>query len=238
MADKYYIIGPFKGHETGVGCGDFLSPLGLHMIAFLLTVILLIISPLRNSIFEHSYVIEMFFKKYVTIGYGIIVFIVCLFCSERNFLLRIALSLAEAAATMGALWLFFHFVFSYNGSFPFSLYNFICDKLYGLQDVIRILLHVLLLIICYLLFFSPIILLAILYTVFDKVNENSTMSNYFLSGYFRVICFISLMLGFVLFHPAYRVYDMSIAKGGWALIVALLTYLPTSFFSYKMSGGD
>ena len=227
--------------DTGsdFGCvGAFIMHQGLIVFTCFLTILLLIISPLHNSLLGHTFEIERFLNKYVVLGYAAIVLLVCIFTAECNVLLRIVFGLVQAAATAGALWLFFHIIFSYDGSFPLTLLNYATNELYGLPDFLRIALYVLLCILSYLLFYSPIILLAILYRICDKFNDNSTMSIYYLHGYFRSICFFAYMFGCVLSHPAYRVYDLSIAKDGWAFVVAALAYIPVGIFCHYMTKGD
>lgn len=224
---------------TDLGCiSAFIMHQGHIIFTCFLTILLLIISPLHNSLLGHAFEIERFMNRYVVLGYAAIVLIVCILTAKCNVSLRIVFGLVQAAATAGALWLFFHIIFSYDGSFPIALLNFATNELYGLPYILRIVLYVLLCILSYLLFYSPIILLAILYRICDKYNDNSTMSIYYLHGYFRSICFFAYMFGCVLFHPAYRVYDLSIAKDGWAFVAAVIAYIPVGIFSHYITKGD
>lgn len=203
-----------------------------YIAVVLFTCLVLLMSSLDREFIEIFDGVEAFFFYRVAPIFGGIMLLVNLFGGDRDVKDRI-IGIIESFLSLGALWLFFYFVFSQNGRLPFVVFRFfknasINTSLGFFQSAYQVLAYVL----YYIILFSPIILLAIMFRVFSGITGSYTLvfSNSTFHILFRLLCFFALLFGFVILRPAYR-YEI-ISGNVTALFLSIIGFLPVGFVSY------
>ena len=134
----------------------------------------------------------------------------------------------ESVAIYAAIRVFSGFVLSTDGGFPYSVFCFLKNASMNMEpNFFRRALFIASYPVYYLLVLSPGILLAVLFRFFTKHPKHYSMDdmNYLFLAGFRLVCFLMLLIGFVLYAQEYR---FSFASSGFkALVLAVLLQLLT-----------